>query len=225
MRFWAGATYEFQFTHPGKGATQAVYNAVVVKLCFNSRTLGRVRLSFVCSSSRRASFNSRTLGRVRLVIRLWQRHVQGFQFTHPGKGATLHHNKVNIYSYVSIHAPWEGCDEAYKEQALVSWVSIHAPWEGCDSKKASTIPIRLSFNSRTLGRVRHDEKFNWWYANMFQFTHPGKGATTTKYHEFSIDGFQFTHPGKGATVMIKYIPFRFISFNSRTLGRVRLFFV
>ena len=39
---------------------------------------------------------------------------------------------------------------------------------------------------------------------MFQFTHPGKGATAVgkgegkKYYPF-----QFTHPGKGATVWCK----------------------
>ncbi len=34
----------------------------------------------------------------------------GFQFTHPGKGATLPVYQYNGRSRVSIHAPWEGCD-------------------------------------------------------------------------------------------------------------------
>ena len=78
---------------------------------------------------------------------------------------------------------------------------------------------------------------------MFQFTHPGKGATS-EYRRVQITQmFQFTHPGKGATanvylrrpaskvsihapwegcdseVCILIILSR--SFNSRTLGRVR----
>ena len=57
---------QFQFTHPGKGATKVVYVIVF-----------RVR------------FNSRTLGRVRPII-----HIKD------GKPLS-----------VSIHAPWEGCDE------------------------------------------------------------------------------------------------------------------
>ena len=78
-------------------------------------------------------------------------------------------------------------------------VSIHAPWEGCDAR---------------MPRSRS--------APTFQFTHPGKGATTAEIHDpdyphvsihapwegcdysFSIVYlksllFQFTHPGKGAT--------------------------
>ena len=34
----------------------------------------------------------------------------GFQFTHPGKGATLPVYQYNGRSRVSIHALWEGCD-------------------------------------------------------------------------------------------------------------------
>ena len=56
----------FQFTHPGKGATGLTCNVVGDSLCFNSRTLGRVRQAYL-------------------------RH-RAFE------------------PYVSIHAPWEGCD-------------------------------------------------------------------------------------------------------------------
>ena len=34
---------------------------------------------------------------------------------------------------------------------------------------------------------------------MFQFTHPGKGATLDRFRSLAIYQFQFTHPGKGAT--------------------------
>ena len=34
-----------------------------------------------------------------------------FQFTHPGKGATIIDVKDKEALRVSIHAPWEGCDE------------------------------------------------------------------------------------------------------------------
>ena len=58
--------------------------------------------------------------------------------------------------HVSIHAPWEGCDEvAAPVDGHNIIVSIHAPWEGCDSA------YQL-----------------WLYPFLkFQFTHPGKGAT------------------------------------------------
>ena len=35
----------------------------------------------------------------------------GFQFTHPGKGATLGLRVGAHLEVVSIHAPWEGCDD------------------------------------------------------------------------------------------------------------------
>ena len=59
-----------------------------------------------------------------------------FQFTHPGKGATVLEPRIYDLIKVSIHAPWEGCDTARdlsKMQGEV--VSIHAPWEGCDAYK------------------------------------------------------------------------------------------
>ena len=78
---------------------------------FNSRTLGRVRLCAASSSLLCIPrFNSRTLGRVRPHTRRPTTLLGRFQFTHPGKGATLLLNGVELSVKVSIHAPWEGCD-------------------------------------------------------------------------------------------------------------------
>ena len=38
---------------------------------------------------------------------------------------------------------------------------------------------------------------------MFQFTHPGKGATCLLLYLAYCLGFQFTHPGKGATLQLR----------------------
>ena len=40
---------------------------------------------------------------------------------------------------------------------------------------------------------------------MFQFTHPGKGATYFAPEDFFQKGFQFTHPGKGATFVGEFL--------------------
>ena len=56
---------------------------------------------------------------------------------------------------------------------------------------------------------------------MFQFTHPGKGATSSLLLRWGTGTFQFTHPGKGATGWGGVAPPLTLSFNSRTLGRVR----
>ena len=145
----------FQFTHPGKGATEArlpteLLNQVSIHAPWEGCDLPHLnRYSYV------HSFNSRTLGRVRL--RMFDRGlpVDTFQFTHPGKGATEAELTVLTFKDVSIHAPWEGCDsadasgfpicspfqfthpgkgatQAFYHLRSPAWVSIHAPWEGCD---------------------------------------------------------------------------------------------
>ena len=101
----------FQFTHPGKGATrthgrgervQPVSIHAPWEGCdhvsvssprqrqrFNSRTLGRVRRRLCVYISPLRRFNSRTLGRVRPHRGGLCKYCTWFQFTHPGKGATV----------------------------------------------------------------------------------------------------------------------------------------
>ena len=197
----SGSVVLFQFTHPGKGATHERRGREAARPSFNSRTLGRVRLSALCALVKmRYSFNSRTLGRVRLAIpesiqslslsfnsrtlgRV--RHISEscftfadrFQFTHPGKGATTHGCGATPAFRVSIHAPWEGCDHA------------HA---------SSRLPLR-SFNSRTLGRVRRDSYAQGKRASRFNSRTLGRVRQSIMISIVARIMFQFTHPGKGAT--------------------------
>ena len=90
-------------------------------------------LSSEVSNAEKESFNSRTLGRVR----------------------PLPKSKLARTNQVSIHAPWEGCDNfpdtiqlgdvefqfthpgkgatvGTQQGKDINYVSIHAPWEGCD---------------------------------------------------------------------------------------------
>ena len=168
----------FQFTHPGKGATTFYYRTTCTKGSFNSRTLGRVRHTF---RGDKQAYNE-------------------FQFTHPGKGATSRGSRQRRRDRVSIHAPWEGCDQT----------------NGAQSQSGAC------FNSRTLGRVRPPPTTLLSRGERFQFTHPGKGATGLRaWRAYPLGSFnsrtlgrvrpkrrvpivglwefQFTHPGKGAT--------------------------
>ena len=150
----------FQFTHPGKGATARTGQTLTKSPSFNSRTLGRVRLSAPHQSAgRMRGFNSRTLGRVRLQQSVNLSTESVFQFTHPGKGATAVDTARLILYAVSIHAPWEGCDvrKIANAKPFTLWVSIHAPWEGCDYCAEKWETSGESFNSRTLGRVRRGQ--------------------------------------------------------------------
>ena len=125
-----------------------------------------------------------------------------FQFTHPGRGATW----VDLFI------------------ARVTLVSIHAPREGCDLMRVSKISISsIRFNSRTPGGVRHLYEQLRSTEREFQFTHPGRGATSAsdvstasrasfnsrtpggvrQYQSAKTNHrgkFQFTHPGRGATM-------------------------
>ena len=124
-----GATYahgdnqrtraKFQFTHPGKGATKFLCHRLIIMWCFNSRTLGRVRLA-LCAISQDGvcRFNSRTLGRVRPPSPCNSLPPTRFQFTHPGKGATGGQVHRRCALPVSIHAPWEGCDSVVQSCVL-----------------------------------------------------------------------------------------------------------
>ena len=58
-----------------------------------------------------------------------------------------------------------------------SKVSIHAPREGCDAKLSGCSLHHSCFNSRTPGGVRPSEDASLKELGMFQFTHPGRGAT------------------------------------------------
>ena len=167
---------------------------------FNSRTPGGVRLkpssslslpvvvsihapregcdiSSHGSFSLSCCFNSRTPGGVRQRLTRDSPQTAKFQFTHPGRGATIIEELPIASLNVSIHAPREGCDDFtasnYNNRysfnsrtpggvrlddrlyifALFK-VSIHAPREGCDPQPRRVRHQRGRFNSRTPGGVR-----------------------------------------------------------------------
>ena len=192
---------------------------------------------------------------------------------------------------VSIHAPWEGCDGYLTTtHAVKERFQFTHPGKGATMPTLSRVRVSVSFNSRTLGRVRRTSPSDSTMSRSFQFTHPGKGATPLHLDDLEflqvsihapwegcdlprhrgklLEGvvsihapwegcdstadviscsqlrfnsrtlgrvrlsapelfyfdiqFQFTHPEKGATVSGIKDPIQLSGFNSRTLGRVRL---
>ena len=124
-----------------------------------------------------------------------------FQFTHPGKGATA------CLSWSS----WRGSRFNSRTLGRVR------PLSSCSAPRQS-----LGFNSRTLGRVRHSPGLPHPYHVCVSIHAPWEGCDTVYlflYFPFLL--FQFTHPGKGATSLSKLTLLQTQSFNSRTLGRVR----
>ena len=145
-----------------------------------------------------------------------------FQFTHPGKGATTCHSPPLALRYsfnsrtlgrVRLPCALVGADEL--------GVSIHAPWEGCDQKCQSVKTNHRGFNSRTLGRVRPSWEASSVTSDRFQFTHPGKGATAVPLLASLLLGVSIHAPWEGCDISISVHVTEVRSFNSRTLGRVR----
>ena len=171
-------------------------------------------------------FNSRTPGGVRLLTAIPGAKPPLFQFTHPGRGATFTSDDLLIRPKVSIHAPREGCDTLikctpYGTTCFNSRTPGGVRLIGSKGKSSMTI----SFNSRTPGGVRPLTRSPVVLIYGFQFTHPGRGATTKVliidlargvsihapregcdlFHRccsFRTLWFQFTHPGRGATLKL-----------------------
>ena len=151
---------EFQFTHPGRGATSLGLISPILNSSFNSRTPGGVRRRQACLSLlRRRRFNSRTPGGVRPHTTYTDLDRYWFQFTHPGRGATVQGGDRNIDPAFQFTHPGRGATYSARRSTTScrsfnsrtpggvrqpfglifnrsKYVSIHAPREGCDSPSA-----------------------------------------------------------------------------------------
>ena len=172
---------------------------------------------------RECCFNSRTPGGVRLC--------------------TLSHG--GHQSPVSIHAPREGCDvvtlgspccrecfnsrtpggvrlDGFGQAHFNNLVSIHAPREGCDVALSPPRSHPPCFNSRTPGGVRLLRVLAIISCHMFQFTHPGRGATTHVHPGERLRHVSIHAPREGCDCASHTRQSSLSCFNSRTPGGVRL---
>ena len=146
---------KFQFTHPGRGATRRRRRSSPRSWRFNSRTPGGVRPQLASSSRTRSwRFNSRTPGGVRPP---------------QARGYALHASRFNSRTPGGVRLD-DVCRRS--EQPVVS---IHAPREGCDQKRSTS-------------SISHPK---------FQFTHPGRGATYKRLHPEEFDEVSIHAPREG----------------------------
>ena len=148
-----------------------------------------------------------------------------FQSTHPARGATGNLClRCPVCDEVSIHAPREGCDMRSPSVPTRSLCFNPRTPRGV-RRTVSTLVIQLpsSFNPRTPRGVRHTISTVKEVTNMFQSTHPARGATRRRrapreeegisihapregcdgrlwYTIDVVEGFQSTHPARGATI-------------------------
>ena len=63
-----------------------------------------------------------------------------FQFTHPGKGATeIGVNQLTEEELFQFTHPGKGATQCNVVVPAVLGVSIHAPWEGCDQRASRSL--------------------------------------------------------------------------------------
>ena len=102
---------------------------------------------------------------------------------------------------ISIHAPLAGCDDGKKDFSIDDIISIHAPLAGCDRAGSAPPAVCRYFNPRTPCGVRRTNTTSHLRSDLFQSTHPLRGATVA-FVQISTDLiviFQSTHPLRGAT--------------------------
>ena len=146
---------QFQFTHPGRGATAFCQGWEYHPTSFNSRTPGGVRphMGRAQQDIHHVSIHAPREGCDLLYVVVSDHH-EGFNSRTPGGVRPTRACNSDSSTTVSIHAPREGCDPYWdegipddecfnsrtpggvrlKSPAIIgkSKVSIHAPREGCD---------------------------------------------------------------------------------------------
>ena len=147
-----------------------------------------------------------------------------FQFTHPGKGATLPPSalasvctsfnsrtlgrvrRADYLTYapvkvVSIHAPWEGCDyDALRIDFQIDVFQFTHPGKGATALSLLRVCCICCFNSRTPGGVRRRPCPRFDHRSEVSIHAPREGCDRSDFSSRIVRyRFQFTHPGRGAT--------------------------
>ena len=121
---------------------------------------------------------------------------------------------------ISIHAPRAGCDHAHHRAVGHAVISIHAPRAGCDVRRVWRVCFQ-NFNPRTPCGVRRALPLAPTADQVFQSTHPVRGATRHTERRRSWASFQSTHPVRGATLTRCGVSSSQNDFNPRTPCGVR----
>ena len=83
-----------------------------------------------------------------------------------------------------------------------NFISIHAPLAGCDELRDLQSVTERDFNPRTPCGVRPGVAPEAIWTEIFQSTHPLRGATHIAVRRILHELFQSTHPLRGATLTI-----------------------
>ena len=122
---------------------------------------------------------------------------------------------------VSIHAPREGCDDMLGYGFEITLFQFTHPGRGATIRLLLRLALTVCFNSRTPGGVRPIVKPL--QPTEFRFNSRTPGGVRRHFWILvsSPSMFQFTHPGRGATQCHIVPKEQHPCFNSRTPGGVR----
>ena len=191
---------------PWEGCDVTISALVKVKRCFNSRTLGRVRRVplRVVSSPGDVSIHAPWEGCDSGVGRYTPTSLVSIHAPWEGCDVCCLVLSSDPTGFNSRTLGRVRPSYTLKPAWILFRVSIHAPWEGCDRYMAVALARSKGFNSRTLGRVRLGRRNEADIASTVSIHAPWEGCDVQGVGSQIVDTlFQFTHPGKGATVWCK----------------------
>jgi len=215
-------SFPFQSTHPTRGATMRMCqvrqeHSISIHAPYAGCDEFMANYPEIFKN-----FNPRTLRGVRHFSSCPFFRFDKFQSTHPTRGATNIYASAVLHDFISIHAPYAGCDLLAKFPNLqyVSFQSTH-PTRGATSYTNLAICDSSDFNPRTLRGVRRH-----FFGNnriMFYFNpRTLRGVRRKRYVTTKrVYKFQSTHPTRGATIELTSVAPYSWYFNPRTLRGVR----
>ena len=166
---------QFQFTHPGRGATSNRLYTLSLSNEFQFTHPGRGATTFGYDfGGGMPKFQFTHPGRGATLGTLHHPGLMAFQFTHPGRGATICKGLSFRRGLVSIHAPREGCDSPVATQfRFSSGFQFTHPGRGATWPLRLVRPLHLRFNSRTPGGVRPTSTLSTLRGACFNSRTPG----------------------------------------------------
>ena len=125
----------------------------------------------------KTDFNPRTPQGVRQFLRDKGSFGDGFQSTHPARGATATTRARRRRRRISIHAPRKGCDAVPRGlRGKTGDFNPRTP-QGVRLIAGDELAREIDFNPRTPQGVRHSPPRAASCSPAFQSTHPARGAT------------------------------------------------
>ena len=165
----------FQFTHSGRGATRCKRcRQCLYAVSIHAPREGCDRRT-IRERDRRLGFNSRTPGGVRHTSETLTTTRTSFNSRTPG-GVRLTLIRCNYYATYCFNSRTPGGVRLYRRVRRAQ---------------------RQCFNSRTPGGVRLNNLRIFVRTLMFQFTHPGRGATSQRPHDQGIYYVSIHAPREG----------------------------